>query len=167
MSSDSRRVDPATNGSGSRIFISYCHKDKKFLDELLTHLSPLERAGRVSAWSDRQLEPGAPWLGKIQEALDSSSVVVMLVTSSFLASEFIHQYELTPALRAAKARILWVPVRACAYERTALRDIQAVVSPAKPLAEMKAERDRAWVEICRAIEDAAEGGAADAASGSP
>lgn len=28
-----------------RVFISYSHKDKKFLDELLAHLKPLERSG--------------------------------------------------------------------------------------------------------------------------
>jgi len=37
-----------------KVFISYSHKDQKFVDELLAHLKPLERAGRVSAWSDRR-----------------------------------------------------------------------------------------------------------------
>ena len=52
-------------------------------------------------------------------------------------------------------RILWVPVRASSYKKTALKDYQAVIDPDTPLAEMKAERDQAWVTICEEIEKSA------------
>jgi hypothetical protein len=141
-----------------KVFISYSHKDKKFLDELLVHMKPLERAGRLSHWSDRQLKPGGKWFDEITQALKSSKVVVMLLTSSFLASDFIHEFELAPVLKEAEAggvKILWILVRACSYQHTALRNYQAVLPLDKPLAEMKAERDRAWVAICKEIEKAA------------
>lgn len=142
----------------NQVFISYSHKDKRFLDEFLVHLKPLERAGRVIAWSDLQIRSGAKWFDEIKKSLESAKVAVMLVSGSFLASEFIHRYELGPLLKEAEAggvQILWVPVRACAYKETQLKDYQAVISPDKPLAEMKAERDRAWVKICAEIRDAA------------
>ncbi len=141
-----------------KVFISYSHRDQRFLDELLTHLKPLERVGRVSSWSDKQLKPGEKWFEEIKRALQSSKVVVMLLTSDFLASDFINDFELAPVLKEAEAggvRILWVLVRACSYQHTALKNYQALLPLDKPLAEMKAERDRAWVAICKEIERAA------------
>ncbi len=140
------------------VFISYSHKDTKFLEELLAHLKPLERVGRISAWSDKQIEPGTKWFQEIKTALAASTVVLMLVTKDFLASDFIHEHELGPVLKDAEAggvQILWVLVRACAYKETALQHYQAAIPPDKPLAEMKAERDRAWVRVCEAIKRAA------------
>jgi len=141
-----------------QVLISYSHRDSKFLKELLTHLRPLERAGRLTKWSDNQILPGSQWFKDIQEALARTKVAVLLVTPSFLASDFIHEHELGPLLNeAAKGGvlILWVPVRACAYKETPLKDYQAVISPDKPLAQMKAERDSAWVRICGEIMKAA------------
>jgi hypothetical protein len=81
----------------------------------------------------------------------------MLVTPSFLASDFIHEHELGPLLKEAEqggVRILWIPVRACSYKETPLKNYQAVSDPDKPLAQMKAERDRAWVKVCEEIKNA-------------
>lgn len=105
------------------VFLSYSHKDKKFLDQLLTHLKPLERAGLVTYWSDLQIAAGSPWFQEIGKALASARAGVLLVTSDFLASDFIHEKELGPLLKEAEqggVRILWIPVRACSYKVTPL-----------------------------------------------
>ena len=57
---------------------------------------------------------------------------------------------------AGGVKILWVLVRACAYKETPLKHCQAAIPPDKPLAEMKAERDRAWVRVCEAAKEAAK-----------
>ena len=78
----------------------------------------------------------------------------MMVSSAFLASDFVYEQELSPLLKAAETggvRILWIPVRASLYKETSLKEYQAVIPPEKPLAEMKAERDKAWVAVCAAI----------------
>ena len=139
------------------VFISYSHSDKKWLTDLLTHLKPYLRHNLITAWSDQQIRTGSKWLPDIQAALARARVAVLLVTPSFLASDFIHEHELTPALKEAElggVRIVWIPVRACGYEKTSLRDFQAAIPPDKPLATMKANRDEAWVTICQQIEKA-------------
>jgi len=141
------------------IFISYCHKDKRHLDDLRAHLEPLLRNG-LSAFSDTQIAPGSRWMDEIEAALRVSKIAVLLVTKDFLNSDFIHQHELGPVLREAAQggmRILWVPVGACSYAETPLKDYQPVRDPEKPLAALRtpAVRDAAWVEVCKRIRDAA------------
>jgi hypothetical protein len=149
------------------VFNSYSHKDKKFAEQLLTHLKPLERTIGVEAWSDVQIRPGDKWLEKIKTALAEAKVAVMLVTKDFLASDFIDQHELGPLLREAArggTRVLWVPLRACSWNETPLKNYQAAIPPEKPLAEMKAERDRAWVNICDEVKRAVDQDASKEAS---
>ena len=154
--------DP-TDSSGARnaVFLSYSHKDEKFLKQLVDHLKPLERQGRVSSWSDLQIRAGSQWFDEIQRALSRTRVAVLLVTKDFLASDFIDQHELGPFLRAAEdggVTILWVLVRDCNWRATPLSRYQAAYPPDKPLAPMKADRDTAWVRICDAIVSAAGAG---------
>jgi TIR domain len=138
------------------VFISYSHKDKKWRDDLDTHLKPYLRGGSIISWSDQQVAPGSQWCEEIQSALANSKVAVLLVSPDFLASDFIHEHELGPLMKEAETggvKILWVPVRDSAYNETALKNYQAVLDPSKPLATWpKAKRDRAWVKICEEIE---------------
>jgi hypothetical protein len=142
-----------------QVFISYGHENKKLMEELLKHLKPYSHSGAFTAWSDKQIAPGSKWFKEIQAALGKARVAVLLVTPGFLASDFIHEHELGPLLKKADAggvKILWVQLRMCSYEETPLKDYQAVVSPpGKPLAQMdKADRDVAWVQICKEIKAA-------------
>ena len=143
----------------NHVFISYSHKDQRWLNDLQTHLKPFCRDGSVTYWSDQQIATGSNWFLQIQDALSQTSVAVLLVTPDFLASDFIHDHELAPILKEAErggVRVVWIPVRACAFERTSLKDYQAVIDPKTPLATMKANRDEAWVKICQEIEKAAK-----------
>lgn len=170
---------PSVNGAsaGARpsrdtVFISYSHKDKKYLDDLLTHLKPLTRAGRVSHWSDKQIKPGSEWAAEIEAALKAARVAVLLVTKDFLASDFIHEHELGSLLKRAKEEgvvILWVLVRDCNWKKTPLSGLQAAYSTEKALAKLTWSRDEAWVAICDQIEKAAGAppGAATQAPASP
>lgn len=140
-----------------QVFISYSHKDKRWLEDLNTHLKPYVRNKSLTSWSDKQIASGSKWLSEIKAALNRTKVAVLLVTPNFLASDFIHEHELTPLLQEAEKGgvfIIWIPVRACSYKETTLIDYQAAIDPSKPLANMKAERDKAWVEICEMIKQA-------------
>jgi internalin A len=150
---------PATR---EQVFISYCQKDKKFFDELITHLAPLERAGLVTTWSDTKIEPGAQSLDAIRAALATAKVAVLLVSRDFLASEAIQDHELGPLLQKAEdegVRLLWVPVGASTVNDTPISRYKAVILPDKPLADMKpSARDKALVQICEEIKKAVSAG---------
>ncbi|NJN90586.1 MAG: toll/interleukin-1 receptor domain-containing protein [Leptolyngbyaceae cyanobacterium SL_5_14] len=137
------------------VFISYSHKDKKWFDDLKTHLEPLVREQNLKIWEDTQIRPGAIWRDEIEKALSAAKVAVLLVSPTFLSSKFINQNELPVLLDAAKTEgvhILWVPLQASNYKATAIEKYQAVYPTDRPLKQITAaKRDTAWVEVCNNI----------------
>jgi hypothetical protein len=139
------------------VFISYCHKDGNWLQELTRHLRPLERAGTLNIWSDRKIKAGTRWRDEIKSAIDKAIVAVMFVGPDFLASDFISENELPTLLERAAERgavilpIIRSPCRFVHAER--LAEFQAVNDPARTVEEMsKPERERLFMKIVDAIE---------------
>ena len=142
----------------NRVFISYSHKDREWLEALQTHLRPLEREGKITRWDDTLIQSGSQWKEEIRRALGEARVAVLLVSKYFLASDFIAENELPPLLQAAESEgavILPVIVGPCRFSRTtSLSEYQAVNSPDRTLVEMTpAEQDRVWLNLTYAIED--------------
>jgi len=67
------------------IFISYSHQDKDFVDRLSKQLV----AHNVNVWLDGwELNIGDSILEKVQEAIDESSALLVILSNSSAASEW-------------------------------------------------------------------------------
>src|SRR5512133_170514 len=120
----------------TKVFISYSHADKAWLERLKRHLKPLVREGHLDYWDDTHIRPGDDWQQEIRAALDRAQVAVLLISADFFASDFIDEDELPPLLATAQAkgvRILPVILSASRIARDArLARFQAANSPDRP-----------------------------------
>ena len=140
-----------------KIFVSYSHKDKEWLERLQVHLKPLERDGTIDLWDDTRIKTGDHWREKIRQAIKSSQAAVLLLSADFRASDFIATDELPPLLKAAEDKgLLILPVIVKPFlETPIINQFQAVNPEAKPLIDMKkGEREALFVKLARDIQEA-------------
>jgi hypothetical protein len=143
----------------TKVFISYSHADKEWLERLKRHLKPLVREGQLDCWDDTHIQPGDDWKQEIRTALDAAQVAVLLISADFFASDFIDNTELPPLLAAAQAkgvRILPVILSASRFARDPdLARFQAVNPSDRPLNEMSlAEQEKVLDGLAQTVESA-------------
>ncbi|MCX6630998.1 MAG: toll/interleukin-1 receptor domain-containing protein [Candidatus Solibacter sp.] len=137
------------------IFVSYSHRDRRWLDELVITLAPLIRKRSITVWDDTKIGVGQKWKAEIIAALERAKVAVLFVTRNFLASEFIANEEMPRLLEVAKQAgltVVWIAVGDSLYEETEITEYQAANDPAKPLNSLsEAEVDRELVRIAQKL----------------
>lgn len=143
----------------NHVFVSYSHKDRKWLNRLKVHLRPLVREGDVDLWDDSRIQPGSNWRSEIQQAIDKASVAVLLISADFLASDFVHENELPPLLEKAKnegASIIPIIVSPCRFIETKnISQFQAVNDASQPLtSQSETKQEKVFLELSKHIEKA-------------
>ena len=150
--------------------MSYSHRDKRWLDELVITLKPLTRKRKIQVWDDTKIHAGDKWRMEIEQALSRAKIAVLLVSRYFLYSDFIADEELPHLLNAAKKEgltIVWIAVGFSSYEDTEIADYQTVNDPSRPLNSLsESQMDFELVKIAKVIDstlgdgDSFEGGVA-------
>ena len=81
------------------IFVSYAHKDQRYREQLAAHLSQLKNEGLIDTWYDGQIVPGQQWADEIADHLESAQIVLLLISSDFLASDYCYNNEMHRAIQ--------------------------------------------------------------------
>lgn len=149
------------SGSADKIniFISYAHADEKWLERLKKHLKVLTKySDSIEYWEDTKLRGGDRWREEITKAINKANVAILLVSTNFLASDFIESDELPPILRKAQedgTRILPLIVAPCSFEFSEISEFQAINSPDRTLADLGADEaaiERVYLELIKNIQ---------------
>ena len=146
---------------GALVVVSYSHADEKWRDELRKFLKPLVRQKRIRIWDDTAIDAGEQWREEIRRAFGSANVAILLMSSDFLASDFISNQELPVLVDRAKKkeggmRLLWIAVRPSGFElEPAVEKLQALNDPSRPLSKLdKPAWETELTKVCRKILDA-------------
>src|SRR6266567_6508964 len=101
------------------LFYSYAREDETLREQLNDHLTLLGKQGFISTWHDREISAGGLWEGEINAHLRSARIILLLVSRSFMASEYCYGIEMREALRreaVGEARVIPVILKPCDWE---------------------------------------------------
>lgn len=140
----------------ANVFFSYCHKDEELRDELEKHLSILKRQGFIETWHDRRIGAGSDLDQAISQNLEAADIILLLVSSDFLASDYCYDVEMQRAMdrhEAGDACVIPVILRACDWYDAPFGKLLATPTDGKPVMRFPT-LDDAFVEVVAAIKQA-------------
>lgn len=137
-----------------RAFISYSHKDANLLTQLHEHLAALRRQGLLDTWTDREICAGDVIDDHVSAEIEDAELYLLLVSSSFINSNYCFDKEFARALvrqKAGKARIVPVIVRECDWQIPELRQFKALPEDGKAVVS------RHWHSMDEGFRNVADG----------
>ena len=138
-----------------RLFYSYSHKDRHLRDSLEDHLAVLKRQGFLEGWHDRQILPGEDWKNQIDEHLERAEIVLLLISSSFVASRYCYDIEMKRALEKHEAKtsvVIPVILRPVFWQILPFAHLQALPENGKPVITWK-HKDEAFTCVAEKLRE--------------
>jgi hypothetical protein len=145
------------------LFFSYSHKDEELRNELEIHLALLKRQGVIATWHDRRITAGREFDSAISAELEGSDIVLLLVSASFLASDYCYEKEMTRAIERHERReavVIPVILHPCDWHSAPFGRLRATPTDGKPVS-MFANQQEAFAIIAKDVREAASAIAAN------
>jgi hypothetical protein len=135
------------------LFYSYSHADEDMRAHLEKHLSILRRTGEVTEWHDRRIDAGGAWKDQIDTHLESANIILLLISSNFLGSDYCWNVEMKRALErheSGEAVVIPVMLHPVDFEGAPFARLQALPKDARPVSKW-ADPDEAFTDIVKGI----------------
>src|SRR5216110_2961079 len=135
------------------VFLSYAPEDEALCLELETHLSLLKREGLITMWHKGQVGIGKDRDKEVGEHLSTASIILLLLSAYFVASDGCYSVEMSLAIerhQAGEAFVVPVVLRPMDnWSNMPFGGLQALPSDGKPVTE--------WSDSHAAFADIAQG----------
>lgn len=138
------------------VFFSYSHADEDLRNCLEKHLATLVHQGLIDAWHDRRILGGDEFDDRISEHLERADIVLLLVSSDFLASKYCYEREMLRAMElhnSGKTRVIPVILRHCDWHSTPFGKLRATPRDGKPIRSWT-DFDEAFLDVVLTIREA-------------
>lgn len=138
------------------LFFSYSHVDEALRNQLEVHLSALKRQGLIVTWHDRRITAGSQVGDAIDANLNAAQLVLLLVSSDFIASDYCFEREMARAMerhQKGDACIIPVILRPCDWHDLPFGKLLAAPRDGKPITTWP-NIDEAFLDVERAIKAA-------------
>lgn len=140
-----------------KIFLCYARQDKKMLAELQNHLAGRRRDGTIETWCDQDIKAGREREPEIIRQLNTSHIILLLISSDFLASDYC-QKQMKRALErhsSEEAYVIPVILRPCNWQDQPFSKLQPLPRDGKAVVKWT-DKDDAFVDITNEIIDVIE-----------
>ncbi len=143
-----------------KIFLSYSNNDEWLKDELKSHLSKHLLDERAVTWHYREIIPGENLEDTIDSNLQTSDIMILMISSDFLASNYCYNLEFAEAnkmLAEGAMHIVPVIARECDWKTEALKSLNATpedgipVNPDGGTRDFPELRDKQWTAVSQSL----------------
>ena len=122
---------------------------------MVNHLSALKRIDKISVWNDENLRGGDNWNETIKEQLRNAEVILLLISSDFIASEYIWDVEVKSAIERhykGEAKVIPIFLRKCNFKGMPFEKLQGYPKNAMPITSFpEREQDEAFSQVAEGI----------------
>jgi hypothetical protein len=140
------------------VFYAYAYEDEALRFELEKHLSLLHRQGLIAAWHNRHILAGTDWTQAIDTHLEQASMILLLVSSDFLASDYSYGIEMQRAIarhEAKQARVIPILLRPVDWQGAPFAHLQALPTNAKAITAWP-NQDEAFTSVAISLRQVIE-----------
>ncbi|NTD88374.1 toll/interleukin-1 receptor domain-containing protein [Agrobacterium tumefaciens] len=138
------------------VFFSYSHADEALRDQLEKQLAMLKRQGVIETWHDRRIGAGENIHTSIDDHINTDDIILLLVSSDFLASDYCYDIEMQRAMErheTGEAIVIPVILRACDWHSAPFGKLNAVPRDGKPITQWT-DIDDAMLQVAKAVREA-------------
>ena len=142
------------------LFYSYCHKNKKYRQDMEESLALLKRRKLLKDFSDQSIHPGQDISAKVREKMNEADIMVFLVSREFIASdECMKEWESAKQLSKKGNLLFRIPIilADCPWqdmlEESSDKYLKALPEDGKPIAVFDDE-NVAWQQVYEGIKAA-------------
>ncbi|MBX2928067.1 MAG: TIR domain-containing protein [Saprospiraceae bacterium] len=151
-------IEKKGGGRSKKIFFSYSKHDRQWLDQLLKHLASLRYNERIQPWNDADILPGDDWNDAITRELAEADIIILLVSSDFLATPYIQSVEIKSAMERheqSEARVIPIILKPCDWQDMPFGKLNGLPFKGQPVSKW-ADRDDAWLAVVQGIKKIVE-----------
>jgi tetratricopeptide (TPR) repeat protein len=135
------------------VFYSYADADEPLRHEMEKHLSLLRREGLIATWHKRQIIAGTDWAETLDRHLNTASVILLLISANFVASDYCYGREMQRAMQrhyANEARVIPILLRSVDWQSAPFGKLKALPSDGTPITLWR-NRDAAFTDVAQGI----------------
>lgn len=125
-------------GQITRIFLSYSIHDKEYANKIIELLHSIKSESKIEIQNSGEIEIGEDWSKKIKRMIDSSDVILILLSPDLLASDYINSIEIRKAIslnNAGASIVIPIIVRPCKWRESQLSGLQVFPRDTMPISE--------------------------------
>lgn len=136
------------------VFISYAQEDERLMRKLEKHLTTLKHQGYITFWNNLRINAGKEWNNEINIHLNSAHVILLLISSDFMSSDYCTSVEVKKALLrhdAGECRVIPIILRPVYWRIAPVSKLQPLPVDGKPVTEWH-NKDKAFANIVEEIQ---------------
>ena len=136
-----------------KVFFSYSHKDEKYKDDLLAHLSPLIRREFIDSWDDRKTSAGDEWETEVLHHIDEADIILCLLSANYIHSDYCFNVEVQRARKRREGEgvtVIPILLKAFNWQETEFHKLQIVPRNHKAILS-QSNRSQAFADVAMEI----------------